>query len=231
MRRRNTEQGATNGAEVRLTLNCQMSTDQYILEHSQPEGELLARLERDANVHLLHPRMVSGHIQGRLLSSLSWMIRPRRVLEIGTYVGYSAMCLAEGLAEDGKVITLDIDDEIEDMARRYIGKSRYASKIDFIVGDAVKLIPDMDEVFDLVFIDGNKRDYIEYFETVLPKVRQNGFILADNTLWAGKVLEKPASNDYQTKGLQAFNDYIAKCDAVEKFILPLRDGLTIMRVK
>ena len=176
-----------------------MSTDQYILDHSQPEDELLARLERDANVHLLHPRMVSGHIQGRLLSSLSWMIRPHRVLEIGTYVGYSAMCLAEGLAEDGKVITLDIDDEIEDMARRYIGKSRYASKIDFIVGDAVKLIPDMDEVFDLVFIDGNKCDYIEYFETVLPKVRQNGFILADNTLWAGKVLEKPASNDYQTK--------------------------------
>lgn len=208
-----------------------MDIEQYILEHSEQEAMLLSRLERDANVHLLHPRMVSGHIQGRLLSSLSWMIRPRRILEIGTYVGYSAMCLAEGLAEDGEVITIDIDDEIEDMARRYIGESPYASKINFIIGDAVKLIPDMNEVFDLVFIDGNKRDYIEYFETVLPKVRKNGFILADNTLWAGKVLEKTASNDYQTKGLQAFNDYIAKCDAVEKFILPLRDGLTIMRVK
>ena len=208
-----------------------MDIEQYILEHSEQEAMLLSRLERDANVHLLHPRMVSGHIQGRLLSSLSWMIRPRCILEIGTYVGYSAMCLAEGLAEDGQVITIDIDDEIEDMARRYIGESPYASKINFIIGDAVKLIPDINEVFDLVFIDGNKRDYIEYFETVLPKVRKNGFILADNTLWAGKVLEKPASNDYQTKGLQAFNDYIAKCDAVEKFILPLRDGLTIMRVK
>ena len=170
-----------------------MDIEQYILEHSEQEAMLLSRLERDANVHLLHPRMVSGHIQGRLLSSLSWMIRPRRILEIGTYVGYSAMCLAEGLAEDGQVITIDIDDEIEDMARRYIGESPYASKINFIIGDAVKLIPDMNEVFDLVFIDGNKRDYIEYFETVLPKVRKNGFILADNTLWAGKVLRsRPA---------------------------------------
>lgn len=208
-----------------------MDIEQYILEHSEPEAALLSRLERDANVHLLHPRMVSGHIQGRLLSSLSWMIRPKRILEIGTYVGYSAMCLAEGLAEDGMVITIDIDDEIEDMARQYIGESQYASKINFIVGDAVKLIPEMNEVFDLVFIDGNKRDYIEYFETVLPKVRKNGFILADNTLWAGKVLDTPASNDYQTKGLQAFNDYITHCDVVDKFILPLRDGLTIMRVK
>lgn len=208
-----------------------MDIEQYILDHSEKECELLSHLERDANVHLLHPRMVSGHIQGRLLSALSWMMRPRRVLEIGTYVGYSAMCLAEGLADDGMVITIDIDDEIEDMARRYIGESRYASKINFIVGDAVKLIPDMNELFDLVFIDGNKRDYIEYFEIVLPKVRKGGFILADNTLWANKVIEKPANNDYQTKGLIAFNDYIAKCDAVEKFILPLRDGLTIMRVK
>lgn len=208
-----------------------MTIEDYILEHSQPESELLARLDREANVKLLHPRMVSGHIQGRLLSALSWMIRPERILEIGTYVGYSAMCLAEGLAPDGKVITIDIDDEIEDMAREYIAQSPYAEKIDFRIGDAVKLIPDIEEVFDLVFIDGNKRDYIKYYECVLPKVRKNGFILADNTLWAGKVTETPESNDYQTKGLIAFNDFIAKDERVDRFILPLRDGLTIMRVR
>jgi len=208
-----------------------MDIDSYILSHSQKESELLAKLDRDANVRLIHPRMVSGHIQGRLLSSISWMMRPKRVLEIGTYVGYSAMCLAEGLAEGGKVITIDIDDEIEDMAREYIGKSPYSSNIDFIIGDALELIPQMNEVFDLVFIDGNKRDYIDYFQAVLPKVKKDGFILADNTLWAGKVTEKPANNDYQTKGLIAFNDYIASCNEVERFILPLRDGLTIMRKK
>ncbi|MCQ2336429.1 MAG: class I SAM-dependent methyltransferase [Paludibacteraceae bacterium] len=208
-----------------------MTIDDYILEHSQPESELLARLDREANVKLLHPRMVSGHIQGRLLSALSWMIRPERILEIGTYVGYSAMCLAEGLADNGKIITLDIDDEIEDMAREYIARSPYAEKIDFRIGDAVKLIPEMEEVFDLVFIDGNKRDYIEYYECVLPKVKKGGFILADNTLWAGKVAETPESNDYQTKGLIAFNDFIAKDERIDRFILPLRDGLTIMRVR
>lgn len=206
-----------------------MNIEEYILQHSQPESELLAKLEREANVRLLHPRMVSGHIQGRLLSSISWMIRPKNVLEIGTYVGYSAMCLAEGLAEGGKVITLDIDDEIEDMAREFIDQSPYASQIDFRIGDAITLIPEMDEEFDLVFIDGNKRDYIAYFEAVLPKVRKNGFILADNTLWAGKVMETPANNDYQTKGLIAFNDYIAKRNDVDRFILPLRDGLTFIR--
>lgn len=206
-----------------------MELEEYILQHSEPESELLARLDREANVKLLHPRMVSGHIQGRLLSALSWMIRPERILEIGTYVGYSAMCLAEGLASNGKIITLDIDDEIEDMAREYISQSPYASKIDFRIGDAVKLIPDINEEFDLVFIDGNKRDYIKYFECVLPKVKKNGFILADNTLWAGKVTQIPESNDYQTKGLIAFNDYIAKDERIDRFILPLRDGLTIMR--
>lgn len=206
-----------------------MNIEEYILQHSQPESELLAKLDREANVRLLHPRMVSGHIQGRLLSSISWMIRPKNVLEIGTYVGYSAMCLAEGLAEGGKVITLDIDDEIEDMAREFIDQSPYASQIDFRIGDALTLIPEMDEEFDLVFIDGNKRDYIAYFEAVLPKVRKNGFILADNTLWAGKVMETPANNDYQTKGLIAFNDYIAKRNDVDRFILPLRDGLTFIR--
>lgn len=208
-----------------------MEIENYILSHSQPESELLARLDREANVRLLHPRMVSGHIQGRLLSTISYMMRPSRILEIGTYVGYSAMCLAEGLAEDGKVITIDIDDEIEDMAREYISQSPYASKIDFRIGDALELIPQMDETFDLVFIDGNKRDYIAYFEAVLPKVKDGGFILADNTLWAGKVTEKPASNDYQTKGLIAFNDYIATRTDVDRFILPLRDGLTIIRIR
>lgn len=206
--------------------------EKYILEHSEPETELLQKLTHEANVKLLHPHMLSGHIQGRLLSMLVAMIKPKRVLELGTYVGYSAICLAENLPEDGKLITIDIDDEIEDMAREYINASPNASKIEFILADALKWLEECNETFDLIFIDANKRHYIEYYNAVFDKLTPGGFILADNTLWGGKVVEKVASNDYQTKGLLAFNDYLnTQQDKISYFILPLRDGLTFIQKK
>ena len=206
--------------------------EKYIIDHSEPETELLQKLTHEANVKLLHPHMLSGHIQGRLLSMLVAMIKPKRILELGTYVGYSAICLAENLPEDGKLITIDIDDEIEDMAREYINASPNASKIEFIVADALKWLEECNETFDLIFIDANKRHYIEYYNAVFDKLTPGGFILADNTLWGGKVVEKVASNDYQTKGLLAFNDYLnTQKDKISYFILPLRDGLTFIQKK
>ena len=206
--------------------------EKYILEHSEPETSLLQKLTHEANVKLLHPHMLSGHIQGRLLSMLVAMIKPKRILELGTYVGYSAICLAENLPEDGKLITIDIDDEIEDMAREYINASPNASKIEFIVADALKWLEECGETFDLIFIDANKRHYIEYYNAVFDKLTPGGFILADNTLWGGKVVEKVANNDYQTKGLLAFNDYLnTQQEKISYFILPLRDGLTFIQKK
>ena len=206
--------------------------EKYIIDHSEPETQLLQDLTHEANVKLLHPHMLSGHIQGRLLSMLVAMIKPKRILELGTYVGYSAICLAENLPEDGKLITIDIDDEIEDMAREYINASPSASKIEFIIADALKWLQECNETFDLIFIDANKRHYIEYYNAVFDKLTPGGFILADNTLWGGKVVEKVASNDYQTKGLLAFNDYLnTQKDKISYFILPLRDGLTFIQKK
>lgn len=204
----------------------------YILAHSTPESELLARLDREAHVRLLHGRMVSGHLQGRLLSTFSHMLRPQRILELGTYVGYSALCLAEGLAPGGKVITIDVDEEIEDMARRYFAESGMEDRIEFLVGDALTLIPTLQESWDLVFIDADKRDYLAYYEAVIGQVRPGGYLLADNTLWDGKVLQTqvPAS-DRQTHGVLAFNDYVVRDERVEAFILPIRDGMTIIRKK
>ena len=206
--------------------------EKYILDHSEIETQLLQKLTHEANVKLLHPHMLSGHIQGRLLSMLVAMIKPKRILELGTYVGYSAICLAENLPEDGKLITIDIDDEIEDMAREYINASPSASKIEFIIADALKWLEECNETFDLIFIDANKRHYIEYYNAVFDKLTPGGFILADNTLWGGKVVEKVVSNDYQTKGLLAFNDYLnTQKEKISYFILPLRDGLTFIQKK
>ena len=205
--------------------------NEYMLSHSVPPSELLARLEREAHVRLLHPRMISGHLQGRLLSAFAHMLHPRRILELGTYVGYSAICLAEGLPPDGRLVTIDIDDEIEDMARRYIGACPQATQIDFRIGDALEIIPQRDEVFDLVFIDADKRDYAAYYNAVFDKVRIGGYILADNTLWDGKVVRPVASGDHQTQGLLRFNDQVAADPRVEAFILPIRDGMTIIRKK
>ncbi|MBO4370704.1 MAG: class I SAM-dependent methyltransferase [Paludibacteraceae bacterium] len=203
----------------------------YVLAHTEPESELLAQLDHQAHVQLLHPRMVSGHLQGRLLSAISHMIRPHRILELGTYVGYSALCLAEGLAKDGQLVTIDRDDEIEDFARDYIERSPYAECIDFRIGDALQLLPSIDGPFDLVFIDADKREYKQYYDLVIDKVPQGGYILADNTLWDGKVVEPLQRGDRQTQGLLEFNDYVAADARVEKFILPLRDGITIIRKK
>lgn len=204
--------------------------DQYIADHSSPEGEYLYRLFRATHVEILAPQMASGHIQGRLLKFLVKMIRPRRILEIGTFTGYSALCMAEGLDEGGKLYTFEVEDELEDFTRRWIDGSAYADKIEFIIGDALNIVPTMDERFDLVFIDGNKREYIRYYEMAMEHLNEGGWILADNTLWDGHVIEEERQ-DAQTNGVRAFNDLIRNDKRVEVVILPLRDGLTIIRKK
>ena len=202
--------------------------EEYILNHIDKEDELLATLDRDTHLYHLRPRMVSGHLQGRILKMFCRMIRPQRILELGTFTGYSALCLAEGLCEGGEVHTIEIDDEIEDFTRSHLARSPYGNRIKLMIGDAVEIVPTLSDTYDLVFIDANKRDYLKYYELVLPKVRPEGFILADNTLWDGKVVTDPHSRDAQTVGIERFNDFIATDNRVEKVILPLRDGLTIV---
>ena len=202
--------------------------EEYILNHIDKEDELLATLDRDTHLYHLRPRMVSGHLQGRILKMFCRMIRPQRILELGTFTGYSALCLAEGLCEGGEVHTIEIDDEIEDFTRSHLARSPYGNRIKLMIGDAVEIVPTLSDTYDLVFIDANKRDYLKYYELVLPKVRPEGFILADNTLWDGKVVTDPHSRDAQTVGIEQFNDFVATDNRVEKVILPLRDGLTIL---
>ena len=205
--------------------------EQYLLSHIDPEGDYLYRLWRATNIHLLHGRMASGHLQGRLLKMLVRMVRPKRILEVGTFSGYSAICMAEGLCDGGMVYTYEIDDELEDFTRPWIEGSPVADKIRFIIGDAVKEAPRLGVEFDMVFLDGDKRTYIEAYEMALKVLRPGGFILADNTLWDSHVLEKPRPSDRQTAGIEAFNDHVASDGRVEKVILPLRDGLTLIRKK
>jgi len=205
-----------------------MTLEEYILSHSDEEGELAAALNRDAHVNLLRPRMLSGHLQGRILKMYCRMLRPRRVLEIGTYTGYATLCMAEGLEEGALIHTLEIDDEMEDFIRKYLDRSPYKDRIRLHIGDAMELVPRMDETFDLVFIDADKRMYSEYYDLVFPKLCPGGLILADNTLWDGKVLEKVPASDRQTQGILAFNEKIKRDERVEKVILPLRDGLTMI---
>ena len=205
--------------------------DAYILNHIDEEGEYLTALYRATNIHLLRPRMASGHLQGRILKMFVEMIRPKNILEIGTYSRYSALCMAEGLENGGMLHTFEINDEQEDFTRPWLEQSAYADKIRFYIGDVMQLLPSMDIVFDMAFIDGNKRFYLDYYELVLNKLRKGGFILADNTLWDGHVLDDPKQSDQQTIGIKAFNDFVATDKRVEKVILPLRDGLTIIRKK
>lgn len=202
--------------------------EEYILNHIDPEDELLATLDRNTHLYHLRPRMVSGHLQGRILKMFCRMIRPHRILELGTFTGYSALCLAEGLCEGGEVHTIEIDDEIEDFTRSYFDRSPVGDRIKLYIGDACEIVPTLADTYDLVFIDANKRDYLKYYELVLPKVRPGGIILADNTLWDGKVVTDPHSRDAQTVGIERFNDFVATDNRVEKVILPLRDGLTIL---
>lgn len=213
--------------------------DPYIAAHIDPEGDYLYRLYRATNIHTIHGRMASGHLQGRLLKMLVEMVRPRYVLEVGTFSGYSALCMAEGLktlmAEEPqvarKLYTFEINDEMEDFTRPWIEGSGLAELIDFRIGDANQLAPQLGVMFDMAFVDGDKRTYVETYETVLPLLNPGGFILADNTLWDGHVIDPAYNHDHQTQGIRAFNDHVAADTRVEKVILPLRDGLTIIRKK
>lgn len=218
---------AAAGAEVPAV----EALDNYILTHIDPEGDYLHHLWRATNIQTVHGRMTSGHLQGRLLKMMVEMIRPKKILEVGTFSGYSALCMAEGLPRDGKLYTLEINDEMEDFTRPWIEKSPYADRIEFLIGDANQLLPELGVIFDLAFIDGDKRTYKETYETVLAVVRSGGFILADNTLWDGHVIDPAYDEDRQTLGIREFNDFIAKDNRVEKVILPLRDGLTLIRKK
>ena len=205
--------------------------DDYILKHIDAEGDYLRRLYRDTHVKLLRPRMASGHLQGRMLKMFVQMIRPRQILEIGTFTGYSAICMAEGLEEGGLVHTFEINDEQEDFTRPWIEGSAYADKIRFYIGDALQLVPQMGLTFDMAFVDGDKRHYNDYYDMVLPRLRPGGYLLADNTLWDGHVIDPAYGRDHQTIGIKAFNDRVVADRRVEKVILPLRDGLTIIRKK
>lgn len=207
-----------------------MTIDEYILEHIDPENDYLKALYRATHVKLLRPRMASGHLQGRMLKMFVEMIRPQTVLEIGTYSGYSALCMAEGLPEGAMLHTFEINDEQEDFTRPWLENSPWADKITFHIGDALKLVPQMDLHFDMAFVDGDKRRYIDYYEMVMERLEPGGYIIADNTLWDGHVLETDTHyTDRQTLGIKAFNDLVAKDKRTEKVILPLRDGLTIIR--
>ena len=205
--------------------------EEYILAHISPEGEMLRRLNRETHLYHLRPRMCSGHLQGRLLKMFVRMIAPKAILELGTFTGYSALCLAEGIAPDGVVHTIEIDDELEDFIRAHFDASEYGSRIVLHIGDAEQIIPTLDTRFDLVFIDANKRDYVAYYEMAMQVLNPGGFIIVDNTLWDGKVVTCTEKIDAQTAGILAFNDHVAADDRVEVVIIPLRDGLTIIHKK
>ena len=208
-----------------------MTIDDYILAHTSPEPDYLYRLWRATNLHTVHGRMASGHLQGRLLKMLVQMIRPRNILEVGTFSGYSAIAMAEGLEDGGRLYTFEINDEMEDFTRPWIENSSVADKITFIVGDALTEAPRLGVTFDMAFIDGDKRTYQACYDMVLDILRPGGFIIADNTLWDGHVVDPAYSRDHQTHGIEQFNDYLCLDQRTEQVILPLRDGLTLVRKK
>lgn len=211
-----------------MSLDKDQEIENYILSHIDDEGKLLKQLNRDAHVNLLKPRMLSGHLQGKMLKMFCRMVQPKYILEIGTYTAYATLCLAEGAAGDAEIHTLEVNDELEDFIRKYLHKTKLKDRIHLHIGDAMEIIPKIDRIFDLVFIDANKRHYIEYYNLIFDKVRSGGLIIADNTLWDGHVLETPKPSDKQTIGIKEFNDMVAKDDRVEKVILPVRDGLTLI---
>jgi predicted O-methyltransferase YrrM len=203
--------------------------NQYLLATCESEPGLLKKIDRETQLEVLMPRMVSGHLQGRLLSMLSKLMQPKRILEIGTFTGYATLCLAEGLANDGKIITLDINEELEDRVRGYFSESDFNHQIDYKIGNALETIPILDEVFDIVFIDADKKNNANYYNMIFDKVRKGGLIIVDNVLWSGKVLTK--INDTDTSNINTFNQLIAVDNRIEKLILPVRDGLFLMRKK
>ena len=219
-----------------------MTLEEYICAHSTPENEVLESITRDTYVHVLNPHMLSGHVQGRVLSMISHMIRPKRILELGTFTGYSALCLAEGLAEGGKLVTIEHNDELEETIRRNISRSPLAEKIELVIGDAKEYLHgeaskrsegtlngEASTLYELVFVDADKREYSAYLDLVYPLVPVGGFILADNTLWDGHIIDAAYDKDKQTLGLRAFNTKLKEDDRFEQVILPLRDGLTLIR--
>lgn len=203
----------------------------YCDRHTQDDSEVLQSLSRHTNVNVLRPRMLSGHLQGQLLSMLSSMIKPKKVLEIGTYTGYSAICLAKGIPQGGKLITVDCNEELEDLATSYFNKAGYGEVIKMVVGDASKVIPTLDNDFDLVFIDADKESYVDYYQQVFSKVNKSGYIIVDNVLWSGKVVEELKEGDKETKAILDFNALVQKDERVENILLPFRDGLMILQKK
>ncbi|MCQ4872013.1 O-methyltransferase [Butyricimonas paravirosa] len=212
-----------------LELNPEL--ERYIEAHSEPESDVLVELSRETHLNVLRPRMLSGNLQGQFLRMICQMIGARRVLEIGTYTGYAAIAMASGMGEDGVLHTIDVNDELEDFTRRYIGKSGLQERIVFHVGDACEIIPRLDEMFDLVFIDADKREYSEYYRLVFDKVRSGGIIIADDVLWDGKVADPQVKLDAQTKGILDFNDMVQADQRVTNLLLPVRHGLMIVRKK
>ena|SRR2546428_961641 len=203
--------------------------DKYVDEHSDLEPEVLKQLNRETHLKVLMPRMLSGHYQGRILSMLSKMISPKNILEIGTYTGYSAICLAEGLQKNGKLTTIDINAELEDMVRNYFGKAVLTSQIKYIIGNATEIIPTLSENYDLVFIDADKKNNATYYDMVFDKVRAGGYIIVDNVLWSGKVVDEKMDKDTQL--IHAFNTKVQNDSRVENILLPIRDGLLVVRKK
>ena len=210
-----------------------MTIFDYIEQHSSPESDVLKQITRSTHLEVINPRMLSGHVQGRVLSMFSQMIRPQRILELGTFTGYSALCLAEGLTENGKLITIEHNDEMESAIRRNLALSPLGEKIELVIGDAkeeLRQLGERREVFDLVFIDADKKEYCDYLDLVLPLMRSGGWILADNTLWDGHIIDPAYDKDKQTVALREFNNKVAQDSHLEKVILPLRDGLTIIHI-
>ena len=203
----------------------------YIESHSQPEPELLQKLSRETWQKVLAPSMLSGHLQGRVLSMLSKLIQPKYILEIGTYTGYSALCLAEGMQKDGELHTIDINEELLDFQRKYFDESAFGNQIVQHLGNALEIIPEIDKTFDLVFIDADKSNYPNYLEIILPKLKKGSVILSDNVLWSGKVVEKVKKDDIDTQALLKYNQALNTHPRLETVLLPIRDGLTISRVK
>nr|WP_314601863.1 class I SAM-dependent methyltransferase [uncultured Porphyromonas sp.] len=207
--------------------------EEYILRHTSPESPIRERLWREAHVRLLRARMLSGHLQGNLLQMLCRLTRARRALEIGTYTGYAAHCLAEALGEGGEVHTIESDDEMEDFIHEFLDGAPYADRVHLYLGDALEILPKLLEeyTFDLVYIDANKREYLDYYELIVPRLPSGALILADNTLWDGKVIEEPTPTDPQTKSILSFNEHVQRDPRVENLILPLRDGLSLIYKK
>jgi predicted O-methyltransferase YrrM len=206
----------------------QVLLDRYILDHISPEEDYLRELDRETHQKMLHPRMLSGHLQGQILSMISSMIKPRCILEIGTFTGYSALCLAKGLARGGMLHTIEIDDELESIARKYFLKSGMADRIIQHIGDAREIIPTIGQTFDLVFIDADKREYADYYNLIFDRVSIGGYILADNILWDGKVVDPGAASEEQTRGILDFNKLVQNDPRVKNVILPVRDGIMVV---